>query len=87
MSTILAPLIDRLKQFNQAQLEVIAEQAGVAKTLPRKLACGDRTNPTVQTIEPLIAYFDEIDCGKRALPFDPAKPATPADQPQAAQEA
>lgn len=80
MSTILSPLIDRLKQFNQVQLEAIALDAGVAKTLPRKLACGDRTNPTVQTIEPLIAYFEQIDRGDRVLPFTPAKP-------QAVQEA
>lgn len=81
MSTILTPLVARLRQFSQAQLEVIAEQAGVAKTLPRKLACGERDNPTVQTIEPLITYFDEVDSGKRALPFTPAKPA-PAEASQ-----
>lgn len=75
MSTILTPLVARLRQFNQAQLEAIAEQSGVAKTLPRKLACGDRTNPTVQTIEPLIAFFEDVDSGKRSLPFAPAKPA------------
>ena len=73
MSTILTPLVCRLRQFSQAQLEAIAEQAGVAKTLPRKLACGDRPNPTVQTIEPLLAYFQDIDSGKRRLPFEPAK--------------
>lgn len=75
MSTILTPLVTRLRQFNQAQLEVIAEHAGVAKTLPRKLACGDRPNPTVQTIEPLLAYFDDIDAGRKSLPFQPAKRA------------
>lgn len=73
MSTILTPLVTRLRQFNQAQLEVIAEHAGVAKTLPRKLACGDRLNPTVQTIEPLLAFFEDIDAGRKALPFEPAK--------------
>ena len=75
MSTILSPLLSRLRQFSQAQLEVIAAEAGVAKTLPRKLACGERDNPTVQTIEPLIEYFDSIDRGARALPFAPARPA------------
>lgn len=81
MSTILTPLVARLRQFSQAQLEVIAEQAGVAKTLPRKLACGERDNPTVQTIEPLIAFFEDVDSGKRSLPFAPAKP-TPAEAGQ-----
>lgn len=83
MSTILSPLVSRLRQYTHAQLEVIASDAGVAKTLPRKLACGDRPNPTVQTIEPLIRYFDEIDRGFRQLPFD----AVPPDVSQAEQEA
>lgn len=77
MSTILTPLVARLRQFNQAQLEVIAQEAGVAKTLPRKLACGDRPNPTVQTIEPLIEYFSRVDRGEKVLPFQPVKPNTP----------
>jgi hypothetical protein len=73
MSAILSPLLSRLRQFSQAQLEVIAAEAGVAKTLPRKLACGERDNPTVQTIEPLIEYFNSVDRGERVLPFVPAK--------------
>lgn len=79
MSAILSPLLTRLRQFSQAQLEVIAAEAGVAKTLPRKLACGERDNPTVQTIEPLIEYFDSVDRGERVLPFAPAKP-TPTQE-------
>ena len=32
-------------------------ECGVAKTLPRKLAYGDRENPGVQTVQPLLDYF------------------------------
>lgn len=74
MSEILTPLVERLRRYSHAELELIAADAGIAKTLPRKLVCGDRTNPTVGTIEPLIKYLDEVDSGERALPFTPTKP-------------
>lgn len=44
-------------------------QAAIARRhLPPELI-GDRPNPTVQTIEPLIRYFEQIDSGARELPF------------------
>lgn len=75
MSTILAPLVARLRAVGSARWELIAAEAGVAKTLPRKLACGDRTNPTIGTVEPLIAYFEQVDRGERALPEPPPRAA------------
>lgn len=68
MSTILQPLIDRLRSAGPAQWEPIAAAAGVAKTLPRKLVYGDRDNPTVQTIQPLVDYFDAVERGEKSLP-------------------
>lgn len=68
MSTILDPLIDRLKAAGPARWERIAERAGIAKSLPRKLVYGDRANPTVQTIQPLIDYFAAVDRGEQQLP-------------------
>ena len=68
MSTILDPIVVRLRSVPSAQWEAIAQAAGVAKTLPRKLATGDRSNPTVGTIQPLIDYFARVDRGEVAFP-------------------
>lgn len=80
MSTILQPLVTRLRAIPSARWEAIAEAAGVAKTLPRKIATGDRANPGVQTIQPLLDYFKRVDEGLAQLPPGCA----PADQQQAA---
>lgn len=61
METILQYLKRRLRDVGPGQWEIIAEQAGVAKTLPRKVAYGDRENPGVQTVQPLLDYFKRID--------------------------
>jgi hypothetical protein len=68
MSTILEPLVERLRAIPSSLWEDIARDAGCAKSLPRKLAARDRTNPRVLTLEPLINYFSDIDAGRRALP-------------------
>lgn len=68
MSSILDPLVDRLRAIPSTFWEVIAQEAGVAKSLPRKLAARDRENPKVNTIQPLVDYFDAVDRGERALP-------------------
>jgi hypothetical protein len=66
------PIIDYLKRSllhaGHARWEAIAERAGVAKTLPRKIAYGDRENPGVQTIQPLVTYFQAVDRGEAELP-------------------
>lgn len=71
------PIIDYLKRVlraaGSARWEAIAEQAGVAKSLPRKIAFNDRDNPGVQTVQPLIDYFQEVERGERTLPEVPAK--------------
>ena len=67
------PIIDylkrRLKDAGAKQWPVIA--AEINKSLPdseaigepllRKIAYGDRDNPGVQTVQPLIDYFTSID--------------------------
>lgn len=76
MSTsILAPLVERLRSVGSNSWEPIAHAAGVAKSLPRKLATGDRCNPTVQTIQPLIDYFAAVDRGEKTLPGHQPAPA------------
>lgn len=80
MSTILQPLVARLRTIPSTRWEAVAEAAGVAKTLPRKIATGDRSNPGVLTIQPLIDYFGRVDRGEAVLP----EGCVAADQQQGA---
>lgn len=57
--TILHVLLRDLRGVPPSEWERIASEAGVAKTLPRKLAYGDRPNPGVQTIQPLVDWFSK----------------------------
>lgn len=72
------PIIDYLKRklrdAGPHLWEQIAAEAGVAKTLPRKIVYGDRENPGVQTIQPLLDYFSAVERGERELPV-PAQAA------------
>jgi hypothetical protein len=76
------PIIDYLKRSlmaaGHARWEAIADRAGVAKTLPRKIAYGDRENPGVQTIQPLVTFFQAVERGEAELP--PAREAEPAQE-------
>jgi hypothetical protein len=84
MSTILQPLVDRLRAIPSAKWEDVAHAAGVAKSLPRKIATGDRPNPGILTIQPLIDYFARVDAGEARLPTGCERTPAPADQQQAA---
>jgi hypothetical protein len=66
-----------LRAAGQELWPEIAREVGVAKTLPRKIAYGDRRNPGVQTIEPLLVYFRQIDRGERQLPRLAMRAAAP----------
>lgn len=72
--TAVEPIIDYLKRkladAGAARWEAIADEAKVAKTLPRKLAYADRKNPRIDTIQPLLDYFQAVDRGERTLPWD-----------------
>lgn len=57
MSTILDDLVASLKRAGPSNWEQIARDAGVSPHLPRKLVYGDRPNPTIGTIQPLLDYF------------------------------
>lgn len=84
MSSILQPIVDRLRSIPSKQWEDVALAAGCAKTLPRKLATGDRSNPGVQTIQPLVDLFARIDRGEISL--ETLKPAKPARKAKPTQE-
>lgn len=75
------PIIDyvkrRLKVHGPSLWEAIASEAGVAKTLPRKIVYGDRENPGVQTVQPLLTYLQAVESGDRKLPTPAQEPAQP----------
>lgn len=59
----------RLRESGPARWELIAAEANVAKTLPRKLVYDTtRDDPLVSTIQPLLDYFAAVDRGERELP-------------------
>ena len=58
----------RLKETGASRWESIAEATGVSPRLPSKIAYGDRDNPRVETIQPLLDYFAAVDRGEIALP-------------------
>lgn len=59
------PIIDylkrKLKDVGPAAWEQIAADCGVSKSLPRKIVYGDRENPGVATIQPLVTYFRQAE--------------------------
>ncbi len=67
----------RLREVGPAQWERIAAAAGVSPRLPSKIAYGDRDNPRVQTIQPLLDYFSAVDRGEIDLPPETAAAAPP----------
>lgn len=68
MESTLDFLKRKLKEAGADRWHAIADEAGVAKSLPRKLAYGDRPNPGIQTVQPLVDFFHEIEAGTRELP-------------------
>lgn len=68
MESIIDYLKRRLREVGPAQWEAIAEASNVAKTLPRKIAYGDRENPGVATVQPLLDFFAAFDRGEVEIP-------------------
>ncbi len=50
--------------------EGLAEDRRIGSALLRKIAYGDRDNPGVQTVQPLLDYFGAVDRGERKLPAE-----------------
>ena len=82
MESIVDYLKRQLIAAGSPRWEAIAAECGIAKTLPRKIAYGDRENPGVQTVQPLLDFFREVDSGARGLP-DPLSAPEQAEASQA----
>lgn len=52
----------RLRALGRASWPEVAQQSGCALSLLRKVAYGDRTNPGVETIQPLLTYLRSKEC-------------------------
>lgn len=76
MEPILTFLQRRLKAAGPGRWPQIAEIASakladgdrISFHLLRKLAYGDRENPGIKYVQPLLDFFDEVDRGLRDMP-------------------
>lgn len=68
MESIMDYLKRKLREAGAARWEAIAAEAGVTKSLPRKIAYDDKDNPGVAKIQPLLDYFSQVERGERELP-------------------
>lgn len=59
MENVLDYLKRKLREAGPSSWDAIAAECGIAKTLPRKIAYGDRDNPGIQTVQPLLSYFKQ----------------------------
>lgn len=65
----------RLTEVGTANFAAISADAGVNVNFVRKFFYGGRKNPRVQSIEPLLHYFQAVDAGQRELPVSARSPA------------
>lgn len=56
----------------------LPESDRVPESFLRKLAYGDRDNPGVKNVQPLLDYFQAVDRGERTLPALPEPEARAA---------
>lgn len=68
MESIMEYLKRKLGEAGSARWGAIADQAGVPKTLPRKIFYGDRENLGLAKTQRLLDYFGQIERGERVLP-------------------
>jgi hypothetical protein len=71
--TILDYVKRRLREVGHSRWDAVSAAAGVASSLPRKIVYGDRANPGVQTVQPLLDYFRAVDRGELVLPERPPR--------------
>jgi transcriptional regulator with XRE-family HTH domain len=64
METVIDYLKRRLREAGPRRWPEIAAAAGVSPRLPAKIVYGERDNPRIQTIQPLLDYFAALDRGE-----------------------
>jgi hypothetical protein len=82
MESIIDYLKRNLLAAGSRRWAAIAAHTGCAHSLLRKIAYGDRDDPRLSTVQPLIAYFLAVDRGEQTLP-EPAETAKPEAAAQA----
>lgn len=84
------PIIDylkrRLREAGAARWPAIAsaistDDAPISEHLLRKVAYGDRDNPRLDKVQPLLDYFHAVDSGARSLPEPKSAPEPAATEP------
>lgn len=68
MEPILDYLSRKLREATPRRWGAISDATGVKPHALRKLAYGDKPNPGLAIVQPLLTYFHEVDAGKRDLP-------------------
>lgn len=64
----MAYLQGQLKHAGPRRWGAIADLTGVKESLMRKLAYGDRDNPGIAKVQPLLTYFRQVERGELTLP-------------------
>jgi transcriptional regulator with XRE-family HTH domain len=67
MEPILSYVVRNIRSIHHSRWDALADACGVSKSAVRKIAYHDRSNPTVQTIQPLVTFFQQVDAGTRSL--------------------
>jgi len=68
VTPIIEYLQTKLREAGPRRFHAIAAETGLSESILPKLAYGMRDNPRVQTIQPLLDFFQAIERGERDLP-------------------
>lgn len=60
-------LYRRLKEVGASRFDGISQETGVALSFIRKFVYGSRENPRIETIQPLLNFFADVDAGRRSI--------------------
>lgn len=66
----------RLREVGAREWPRIAAETGISLRLPAKIAYGERDNPTVRSVQPLLDYFRRLDRGEGSAVHAPTAPET-----------